>query len=396
MMTSRDFLLIGSSLVIAIVISVLVTPAVIKLAHKLGVIDTPKDDRRMHSHPIPLMGGLSIIIAFFVTTIALSFAIRYLNANSLPLLYIRQLLPGALIIALMGFFDDKYTLPALPRLLIQCLAAGITVAMGVQITKFSGSVTLFKTQIFDLSYLSIPITVLWIVGMTNAVNWIDGLDGLASGISSIAAFSILLISIFQPAEQHLSIAILAAALCGGCLGFLHFNRNPAKVFMGDTGSMFLGFTLSVISIQGYIKIYTTVSFLVPLMILGLPLLDTGSAIIRRILKGVSPTTADRSHIHHKLVDLGLSQKQAVILLYSASGALSIVGVLFSIYSTTVGWHFLLLGLAVVIAIFFALLKVFRLKNAKIAADAAATSIDSPSAAGMPLCAEQKKPENPGH
>jgi UDP-GlcNAc:undecaprenyl-phosphate GlcNAc-1-phosphate transferase len=375
MMPKEGYIIIGVTLIVSIIIAFLITPYVIKLANKFGIVDTPCDDRRMHSHPVPLLGGISIIIAFFSTVVVMSLFVHHFNANNLPLHYILQILPGALIIAVMGFLDDKYTLPALPRLMIQCLAAGITVAMGVQITNISGSVKLLNHQILPLGYLSIPITILWIVGMTNAVNWIDGLDGLAAGICSIASFSILLIAIFQPGDPHLSVAILAAALSGGCLGLLPFNKNPAKVFMGDTGAMFLGFTLSVISIQGLIKIYATVSFAVPLLILGLPLLDTASAILRRICRGVSPTTADRSHIHHKLVDLGLSQKQAVLLLYCTSAVLSIVAVLFSIYSSAVGWRFLAAGLIIVFILFFMILMIFRRRNFRVSARAAASKID---------------------
>jgi UDP-GlcNAc:undecaprenyl-phosphate GlcNAc-1-phosphate transferase len=361
-MSGFDFVLVAIALVLAVAIALLCTPFVIRLANRIGVIDTPRDSRRMHHHPIPMLGGLAIITAFFASAGIVSLIVRYFNDNSLPLHYILQLLPGAAIIAVMGFFDDKYNLPAIPRLFIQCAAAGIAVAMGVRITHFSGSVTLFGQQIFDLNYLSIPITVLWIVGMTNAVNWIDGLDGLAAGVCSISAFSILLIAIFQPGTTQLSIAVLTAALGGACLGFLYFNKHPAKIFMGDMGAMFLGYALSIISIQGYTKIYATVSFLVPLFILALPLLDSASAVIRRIMKGVSPTTADRSHIHHKLVDLGLSQQQAVLLLYVSSAALSVIAVLFSLYGTTVGWRFLVLGIITVVILFFVMLHLFRRSN----------------------------------
>jgi UDP-GlcNAc:undecaprenyl-phosphate GlcNAc-1-phosphate transferase len=361
-LSAHDCVLVFAALASALVLALAITPAVIKLANRIGVIDVPRDSRRMHKHPIPMLGGLAIIIAFFLSAGVISLLVFAFNHNSISLHYLIQLLPGAAIIAVMGFLDDKYTLPALPRLLIQCAAAGVTVLMGVRITHFSGSVTLFGTQIFDLSFLSVPVTVLWIVGMTNAVNWIDGLDGLASGVCAISAFSMLLISIFQPMTTQLSLAVLSAALCGSCVGFLHYNKHPARIFMGDMGAMFLGFTLSVVSIQGYTKIYATVSFLVPLFILALPLLDSASAIIRRILHGVSPTTADRSHIHHKLVDLGLSQRQAVILLYASSAALSIVAVIFSIFSTAVGWRFLAIGVLTVTALFFLLLNIFRRHN----------------------------------
>lgn len=382
-MSGLDFILVVIALVMAAAIALIITPLVIRLANRIGVIDTPHDSRRMHHHPIPMLGGMAIIAGFFGAAGVISLIVWRFNLNSLPLHYLLQLLPGSAIIAIMGFFDDKYNLPAIPRLFIQCAAAGIAVAMGVRITHFSGSVTLFGQQIFDLHYLSIPITVLWIVGMTNAVNWIDGLDGLAAGVCSISAFSILLIAVFQPGTTQLSIAVLTAALGGACLGFLYFNRHPAKIFMGDMGSMFLGYALSIISIQGYTKIYATVSFLVPLFILALPLLDSASAVIRRLIKGVPPTTADRSHIHHKLVDLGLSQTQAVTLLYVSSAALSVLAVLFSIYSTAVGWRFLALGLITVVVLFFVMLKVFRHRNLIKSNSDQSCEDEMPSAASHP-------------
>lgn len=323
------------------------------------MFDVPCDKRRMHDHPVPLLGGLSIIAAFFVTALGMALIIRYFNSNSLPFHRLLQILPGAAIISLMAFFDDKYDLPAIPRLFTQCVAAGITVAMGVRITQISGSITILHTQILDLGPFSVPITILWIVGITNAVNWIDGLDGLAAGISSIASISMMFIAIFTPEYMALSIAVLAACLSGGCIGFIPYNKNPAKVFMGDTGSMFLGFTLAVISIQGDLKIYTTASFMLPLIILGLPVFDTASAILRRILKGKSPATPDRSHIHHKLVDLGLSQRKAVILLYIISTFLGILGILFSVFSRTVGWRFLGVGISVVLIISLILIWLFK-------------------------------------
>jgi UDP-GlcNAc:undecaprenyl-phosphate GlcNAc-1-phosphate transferase len=364
-MSKEDYIIICASLIIATAIAFFITPLVIRYAKKAGIVDTPSDGRRMHNHPIPLLGGISIILGFFVTAFGMSLLLHQVYGNSQLFHRLLQILPGAAIIAVMGYFDDKYDLPALPRLLVQCVAAGITVAMGVQITLISGSVRLFHAQTFYLGMLSVPVTIIWIVGITNAVNWIDGLDGLAAGIASIASFSMLLIAVFQPQNQALSIAVLAAALAGGCFGLLPYNKNPAKIFMGDTGAMFLGFTLSVVSIQGLFKIYAAVSFVAPLLILGLP--------------GKSPATPDRSHIHHKLVDMGLSQKQAVILLYSSSSVLGLVAVLFSIFKNTVGWRFLIAGLAVVIVLFIAMLLIFRRWNHRVALGTAA-------------CKETQKPD----
>lgn len=359
-MTAKSLLLIGAALVTAILISYAATPFFIRLARRIGWLDVPRDTRRMHHHPIPLLGGFSIILAFFAVA-GVSAAVLFARREPLLSHMLLQLLPGSLIIAFMAFWDDRYDLPPLPRLFIQCGAAGLTVAMGVRITFISASVRIFGKQTFNLGDLSIPITILWIVGITNAMNWIDGLDGLAAGISSIASLSILAISVLQSHPQ-VGVAVLTAALAGGCLGLLPYNRHPARVFMGDTGAMFLGFVLSVVSIQGLFKFYAAISFAVPLLVLGLPLLDTISAIFRRIAEKKSPFAADRSHIHHKLIDLGLSQKQAVLLLDTTSIVLGILGVIFTVFNTIIGWRFSVVSVLLVIAVFWSLLTIFRRRN----------------------------------
>jgi UDP-GlcNAc:undecaprenyl-phosphate GlcNAc-1-phosphate transferase len=198
----------------------------------------------------------------------------------------------------------------------------VVVGFGVRVdfitNPFNGSMIFFPT------YIAIPITMIWIVGITNAINFIDGLDGLAAGTASISSLSLLFISIFWGDYQAI---FLTAALAGSTLGFLPFNFNPAKIFMGEAGSAFLGFTLGTISIMGMIKSYTTLAIIIPLIVLGLPIFDTAFAIIRRLLRGQSPMQADRGHLHHRLVDSGLTQKQAVLILYAISAVLGIVGLL---------------------------------------------------------------------
>ena len=168
-----------------------------------------------------------------------------------------------------------------------------------------------------------PVTVLWIVGVTNAVNLIDGLDGLASGVSTISAMTMLVIAILVSEQQ---VAIVMAALAGACLGFMPYNKNPAKMFMGDTGSTFLGYILATYSIQGLFKYYAIVSFAVPFLVLGLPIFDTAFAIVRRVARGQSPMTPDRGHIHHRMMDMGLNQKQTVAALYVVSSLLGLSAV----------------------------------------------------------------------
>ena len=191
------------------------------------------------------------------------------------------------------------------------------------ITTLSNPNVLSENPYWDLGWLAIPISVLWIVACTNAVNLIDGLDGLACGVSTISSMTLLVIALLVGEAQT---SILVAALVGGCLGFLPYNLNPAKIFMGDTGSTFLGYALGVISIQGLFKVYTIISFVVPFLMLGLPIFDTAFAFVRRIAHGQSPMHPDRSHVHHRLIDMGFSQKQAVAILYVISAILGLSAV----------------------------------------------------------------------
>lgn len=335
----KQSIIICASLLLSVVIAYIATPFAIKFARRIGAVDVPDDARRMHNHPVPLLGGLAIIVAFILTSIVMT---RYHR-----LLW--QILPGALVIAVLGIVDDKRRLPAWPKFFIQCVAAAIPILSNhnILITSISGFNFFGMRQITFGSFLSIPITILWIVGITNAVNLVDGLDGLAAGISTIASISMLIIAVIKMNVDTIEygVAILTASLAGGCIGMLPYNRHPAKVFMGDTGATFLGYTLAVISIQGLFKAYTAVSFAVPLLVLGLPILDTIVAIVRRLMGHKSPFAPDRSHIHHKLIDLGLDQKQAVGLLYAVSAVMGIVAIVFAAYGSSTGWLFLLTAAA---------------------------------------------------
>lgn len=337
---TKQIVIISSSLLLSVIIAYIATPFAIKFANKIGAVDVPTDERRMHKKPIPLLGGLAIIVAFILTSIVM---MRYHR-----LLW--EILPGALLIVLLGVIDDKKRLPAWPKLFVQCIAAVLPILVNkkIIIDSISG-IHIFGLYRISFGIFSIPITILWIVGVTNAVNLVDGLDGLAAGISTIASISMLMIAVIKMSHDanEYGIAILAAALAGGCLGLLPYNRNPAKVFMGDTGATFLGYTLAVISIQGLFKAYAAISFAVPLLILGLPLIDTVVAIIRRLHDHKSPFTPDRSHIHHKLIDLGLDQKQAVGLLYAVAAIMGIVAVLFAAYGSSTGWLFFFAALALI-------------------------------------------------
>ena len=304
---------VAAALAVAMLISYISTPVVKSLAFKIGAVDVPKDARRMHDHPIPRMGGLAIFFGFILSILVF-----------LPLSEpLRGMLLGAVIIVVLGIFDDIYALPAKPKFLVQILAALIAVLMGNRVYAISNPNIFSSNPIWDLGWLSIPVSVIWIVAITNAVNLIDGLDGLACGVSTISALTMLVIALCV-AEPD--VAILMAALAGACIGFLPYNANPAKIFMGDTGATFLGFVMAVASINGLFKLYNIISFAVPFLMLGLPIFDTCSAIVRRVSHGQSPMTADRSHVHHKLIDMGFSQKQAVAVLYIISAILGLSAV----------------------------------------------------------------------
>ena len=301
------------ALLAALVVSFLMTPVVKSFAYKVGAIDVPKDDRRMHKEPIPRLGGLAIFFGFMVSIL--------LFVEITP--EMRSICLGAVIIVVLGVVDDIMALPAMLKFVIQIAAALIPALNGVVIQAFSNPNIFSDNLYWVLGWLSVPFTVLWIVAITNAVNLIDGLDGLADGVSAISATTVLVIALMA---SELQVAIVMAALVGACVGFMPYNLNPAKMFMGDTGATFLGYILATMSIQGLFKFYAVISFAVPFLILGLPIFDTVFAFTRRIAHGQSPMHADRGHIHHRLIDMGLNQKQAVATLYVISAILGLSAV----------------------------------------------------------------------
>ena len=302
-----------AALVAAAILSLITTPVVRSLAFRVGAVDVPKASRRMHSRPIPRMGGLAIFLGFLLSTLV------FLPLNE----ELRGMLLGSVIIVILGIFDDIYALPAKPKFLVQILAALVAATSG-NCVEFLSNPNIFSSEPYwELGWFSIPFSVLWIVGITNAVNLIDGLDGLACGVSTISASTLLVIALIVAEPE---VAILTAALTGACLGFLPYNLNPAKIFMGDTGSTFLGFILATVSIQGLFKFHMIISFAVPFLMLGLPIFDTCFAILRRVAKGQSPMSPDRGHIHHRLIDMGFTQKQAVAVLYVISAILGLSAV----------------------------------------------------------------------
>ncbi len=304
---------IAAALVAALLISFIATPVVKSIAQMVGAVDVPKDNRRMHNHPIPRMGGLAIFLGFLLSTLI------FVPMSS----SMRGMLLGGVIIVILGIFDDIYALPALPKLLVQIAAALVAVLHGNVIQVLSNPNIFSENPYWTLGSLAVPLSVIWIVAITNAVNLIDGLDGLAVGVATISSLTMLVIAMLVSENV---VALMMAALAGGCIGFMPYNLNPAKIFMGDTGSTFLGFVLATVSIQGLFKFYTIISFAVPFLMLGLPLFDTCFAILRRLAKGQSPMAPDRSHVHHRLIDMGFNQKQAVAILYVISAILGLSAV----------------------------------------------------------------------
>lgn len=304
---------VALAMLVSIIVSYAATPVVKSLAVKVGAVDVPKDSRRMHSTPIPRLGGLAIFFGFFLGVLLFADISEQL----------RGILLGAVVIVIIGIIDDIRPLKAWIKLLGQIAAALVAVFHGVVISTLTNPNPLSQEIYLNLGIFAIPITVFWIVGITNSVNLIDGLDGLAVGVSTISSLTMLVIALLV---SDGNVAITLAALCGGCLGFIPYNKNPAKIFMGDTGALLLGYILATMSVLGLFKMYAIVSFAVPFLILGLPLFDTVFAIIRRVISGRSPMSPDRGHFHHRLIDMGLNQKQAVAILYAISAVLGLCAV----------------------------------------------------------------------
>ena len=313
------------ALAVAFLVSFSATPMVISLAHKVGAIDVPKDKRRVHKKPTPLMGGLAIFYGFVVSVICFATIDKE----------VMGILVGCVIVVTTGIIDDITDMKAIVKLLCQILAAAVVVYSGVRIEHFANPFTQwFGAPYIVMDYwVSCAVTIFWIVGICNAVNLIDGLDGLAVGVSSIASIALLTLTLIS---ENLNVAIITAAVAGAGFGFLPYNFNPAKIFMGDTGALFLGFILACISVQGMLKMSAVITFAAPILILGLPIFDTVFAILRRLLTGKSPMQPDRGHLHHRLLDMGFSQRRVVAILYTLTAVVCMTAVVISIKGYTRG------------------------------------------------------------
>ncbi|MCW5932837.1 MAG: undecaprenyl/decaprenyl-phosphate alpha-N-acetylglucosaminyl 1-phosphate transferase [Fimbriimonadia bacterium] len=325
---------------IALVVTYLLTPWVRQLAMRKGVMDIP-DKRRVHTDPIPRWGGLAIYVGVMVACL-LGLARLYLLADSLPV-FIERAMPligllvtGTLVTA-VGMLDDKYQFSAVIQLGTLLFAGFIVQVFGVQIeginNPFGGdsSSRYAASRWVQFGWMAIPITAIWIFVITKTMDTIDGLDGLAAGVSAIAGLALALMAL-QAADMndqpypHWLIAIAAAAITGAAAGFLRYNFNPAKIFMGTGGAQFLGFMLAGLSILGTFKAATAFAIVVPVLVFGLPILDAVTVVIRRLLSKQPIYQADKRHIHHKLIELGLTHKQTVLLLYGVALIFAVVAV----------------------------------------------------------------------
>ena len=303
---------------IALISSSFLTPPVRKLALKFGIVDK-SNPRKSHKRVITCLGGVAIYAGFVISLVCASFVFLR-NLDSSFFRNVVGLLSGATVILFLGLVDDTHGTTALVKVGLQVVAALVTSAIfGIKITYLILPV-LGK---IDFGVLSIPLTLIWVVGLTNALNWVDGLDGLAAGITSIACVSLLIIG-WRGGE--LVSVIIIVALLGSTLGFLKYNFYPAKVFMGDTGSNFLGFVLANVAIMGSLKSAAALSLMIPILIMGVPIFDSLFSVWRRICLNKSPITPDRDHFHYRLVKLGLTHRQAVLVIYSISGVLSLCAI----------------------------------------------------------------------
>ena len=309
---------------VALGVTLLATPLVRSFALKRGLVDFP-GGRKVHTTPIPRLGGVAIFAGVMAAIAVEALGETFggwggmIVGGGTAQVRILGVLAGLAIIFAVGLVDDLRTLSPGTKFLGQIVAAGIVVGSGLKIVYVGDP---FAGGLVELGLLSIPITMLYIVGFTNVINLIDGLDGLAAGVSAIAAASLLVLA---AQGNRLDAAALAVAVIGACVGFLRYNSNPASIFMGDSGALFLGFTLATISLMGVMKSSAAIALAVPLLIIGVPIFDTASAIVRRVLHRRPIQEADKGHIHHRLLGRGFNQRQTVFVIYVWSIALALGG-----------------------------------------------------------------------
>lgn len=301
---------------LALVVALVATPFIILLAPRMGAVDKP-NPRKMHNRPMPNIGGLAIYLGFLVSMIV--------NGQTYPEAV--AIILGGSVVLIIGLIDDIYDISPYLKLAGQILAALIVVYFGIRVEFIT---SFFSGEAVSLGILAVPVTVFWIVAVINSINLIDGLDGLAAGVSTMAAVTLAIIAW---REGQTLVALWAVVLAGSATGFLKYNFNPARIFMGDSGSMFLGYNLAVFALMGHTKSTTVLSLIIPLLILGLPLLDTSFAIIRRLLGRKHIFRADRDHLHHRLLASGMSHRSTVLVIYTISAIYSVCAIAITYFTT---------------------------------------------------------------
>ncbi|EGL13630.1 MULTISPECIES: MraY family glycosyltransferase [Paenibacillus] len=308
--------------VVSCLFALLLTPLVKRFAFWVGAIDKP-NHRKVHTRIMARMGGVAIFLAFVGAYFVISPALSDVNGNAALALVL-----GGFVIVLTGALDDRFELSPRWKLLGQFVAACIVVACGLKINEFNVP---FGGHFSLPDYVSMPLTVLWIVGVSNAVNLIDGLDGLSAGVSGIGTGTILVLALLTPFSDAFTVILLCTILLGSISGFLFYNFHPAKIFMGDSGALFLGFALATLSILGF-KVSVVLSLLTPIMILGVPLSDTFFAIMRRFLNKKPISEADKNHLHHCLLQLGFSHRTTVLIIYGIAAMFGAVAIILNNYT----------------------------------------------------------------
>jgi len=310
-----------TAVLLAFGIAILATPLVRRWAFRCGAVDRP-NKRKVHKELMPRLGGLAIYLSFV--------AVVVLTRN--VTMQVAGLIVGGSLIVLLGFIDDTRGVSPRVKLAGQIVAACAVVPFGLQVEFLTNP---FSTDLIALGLLSVPVTVLWLVSVTNAVNLIDGLDGLAGGTSFIALLTLAAVVYIETARMGVSPGqedafALALILAGAVFGFLRYNFYPARIFLGDAGSMYLGYSVAVLAIMGLAKGATFISIIIPVVILGIPLLDTVFAVVRRYCGGRPIFQPDREHLHHKLIEMGLSHRQAVLCIYAVNLVLGLSAIIMTL------------------------------------------------------------------
>ena len=297
----------------ALLLSFVLTRVVRNFATVRGWVSVPALERHLHSSPLPRLGGVAIFLSFFATillAITIGYFVPALSFGISPKLLFTILIPGFLVFSL-GVYDDIHSLGPYVKFAVQAIAGTMVYAGGLRILNLP---VLFGHHHFS-NFIGFPLTILWILAITNAFNLIDGLDGLAAGS---ALFSTLVVFVVALLSHSSAVSLTSLVLAGAILGFLRFNFNPATIFLGDCGSLFIGFMLSVLALYGAQKSPTIIAVAIPVVSFGLPILETVLSMVRRFISGRPVFTGDREHIHHKLLEHGLSHRQVVIVLYAVS------------------------------------------------------------------------------